>query len=632
MLCTGMSKSIPLVVGAAVGLASLAATSALVASASTPPAANAACTAVPDGATFVVAGPGGASIERAGGSEPLTLSVTSSLEKVVRGPDGTMWVQAFGERGVEIHRIGPDGAGETLAIGPNLVLGTAGWHDGRSAAAVIDHDFIRADGPDMTGSVRVEYADGTSADLAPSGGPEYGVISASLGAGQVLLGAWSDLTEAFAYHGADGTELTNWIDPTDNATYNAPPFYQAPAAALSDGHGTEELIWVEGPDTDGETNEVVGDWSLVAAAAVVGEELMRIDLGDPGDRLIHADYDGRFWVGSFADEVAEQADAPRLPNRVVVVDTDAETPAAVDAACAAGVAATLDRLGTAQPAPTSTTTTPSTAVAPASTSPQPTTATTAAPGQCGDYVTAGNDYPVERCEQGVAVHGVQVMLIHRGFDIEADGYFGPATDAAVRQFQANAGVAVDGLVGPNTWAALYDSTYLPGVDNNGNGTVDPWELVLDPGGSGDYAGLVFDETDDRSVITPEGEPIDGLRVRGGWLVSDPNAGPPLYSVKEVLGQSELMLWFSRSDGNRPDGTVLPWTVLDWISVPGADTGTIASSCDLDGVLDPTISGLIDGLVGGGTYTDIRAAWQFDISSGRIRDLDPARVTCLIEGD
>jgi peptidoglycan hydrolase-like protein with peptidoglycan-binding domain len=616
----GMYTTTTLLSAAAVCAAALTSAPA-VRSASTPPAPAPTCSAVPDGATLIAAGPNGASIERTGASEPLTLPVTSALEKVVRGPDGTMWVQAFGERGVEIHRVAPDGTGGMLAIAPNLRLGTAGWLDERSAVTVLDPDFIIPNEVEMHGAVRVEYADGESRDIGPAGGPEYGVMSASIGAGRVVLGAWSDLTEAFAFYGADGTELDNWADPTDNAPYAEPPNFQFPAAALSGGEGVEELLWVEGPDFAGPTTELSGGWNLVAATAVEGTELMRVDLGDQPGLLLDADWDGRFWVGTFAEPTDDSGETRPVPNRVIVVDTDAETPAPIDVGCAAGVTATLDRTGTPQPASSPAPTSPPTTSAPA---------TTAAPGQCDDYVGADNDYPIRRCEQGAPVHGVQLMLIHRGFDIEADGYFGQATDAAVRQFQANAGVAVDGLVGPNTWAALYDSTYLPGVDNNGK--VDPWELVLDPGGSGDYAGLVFDETDDRSVITPEGEPIDGLRVRGGWLVSDPNAGPPLYSVKEVLGQSELMLWFSRSDGNRPDGTVLPWTVLDWIAVPGADTGTIASSCDLDGVLDPTISGLINGLVGGGTYTDIRAAWQFDISSGQIRDLDPARVTCLIEGD
>jgi peptidoglycan hydrolase-like protein with peptidoglycan-binding domain len=37
-----------------------------------------------------------------------------------------------------------------------------------------------------------------------------------------------------------------------------------------------------------------------------------------------------------------------------------------------------------------------------------------------------------------------------------DGLFGPQTDHQVRQFQANENLAVDGVVGTNTWTALLD--------------------------------------------------------------------------------------------------------------------------------------------------------------------------------
>lgn len=49
---------------------------------------------------------------------------------------------------------------------------------------------------------------------------------------------------------------------------------------------------------------------------------------------------------------------------------------------------------------------------------------------------------------------VQLLLIGLGYDIEADGSFGPATEAAVRKYQEDAGLGVDGSVGPVTWARL----------------------------------------------------------------------------------------------------------------------------------------------------------------------------------
>ena len=55
---------------------------------------------------------------------------------------------------------------------------------------------------------------------------------------------------------------------------------------------------------------------------------------------------------------------------------------------------------------------------------------------------------------GWSVKALQLVL--RGWDpaLQVDGIFGPQTEAAVRNFQAAAHVAVDGIVGPVTWSWL----------------------------------------------------------------------------------------------------------------------------------------------------------------------------------
>ncbi len=64
-------------------------------------------------------------------------------------------------------------------------------------------------------------------------------------------------------------------------------------------------------------------------------------------------------------------------------------------------------------------------------------------------------------DRGQRVVQVQCMLAKRGYSVGSsgvDGDFGKATDAAVRSFQSDKGLEVDGQVGPNTWSALRSST------------------------------------------------------------------------------------------------------------------------------------------------------------------------------
>lgn len=58
--------------------------------------------------------------------------------------------------------------------------------------------------------------------------------------------------------------------------------------------------------------------------------------------------------------------------------------------------------------------------------------------------------------RGAGVRQLQQRLSERGLSPgPVDGDFGPKTDQVTRQFQGDQGVAVDGIVGPITWGALW---------------------------------------------------------------------------------------------------------------------------------------------------------------------------------
>ena len=69
-----------------------------------------------------------------------------------------------------------------------------------------------------------------------------------------------------------------------------------------------------------------------------------------------------------------------------------------------------------------------------------------------------------RSDSGDAVRDIQGRLLALGYRPQADpgGEFGPATEAAVREFQNDRGLTADGEVGPETWRVLYEAGYRLG--------------------------------------------------------------------------------------------------------------------------------------------------------------------------
>jgi len=70
---------------------------------------------------------------------------------------------------------------------------------------------------------------------------------------------------------------------------------------------------------------------------------------------------------------------------------------------------------------------------------------------------SGSISPFPLVREGDREHPVQTLqhlLRARNQSVDVDGIFGPKTDAAVRAFQMDNHLSVDGLVGPATWAEM----------------------------------------------------------------------------------------------------------------------------------------------------------------------------------
>lgn len=76
---------------------------------------------------------------------------------------------------------------------------------------------------------------------------------------------------------------------------------------------------------------------------------------------------------------------------------------------------------------------------------------------CGQELSAAYPGLLKKGAEGETVKAVQRMLMYLGYDVGdsgADGIFGSRTQNAVRRFQTVRGLTVDGVIGPETWAAL----------------------------------------------------------------------------------------------------------------------------------------------------------------------------------
>ena len=143
---------------------------------------------------------------------------------------------------------------------------------------------------------------------------------------------------------------------------------------------------------------------------------------------------------------------------------------------------------------------------------------------------------------GADVHRLQVLLVEMKLLDPAgiDGDFGPHTDVAVRSFQEGAGLGVDGIVGPLTWAALPVDPVTPqlAIGDNGiavaalqqglaaYGNEDP---ATNPGAiDGDFGPMT--DAAVRAYQSDRGVAVDGIVGDQTWWVPAGAAGATLASL------------------------------------------------------------------------------------------------------
>jgi peptidoglycan hydrolase-like protein with peptidoglycan-binding domain len=131
---------------------------------------------------------------------------------------------------------------------------------------------------------------------------------------------------------------------------------------------------------------------------------------------------------------------------------------------------------------------------------------------------------------GATVEWAQYLLVRRTLSYtRIDGIFGPVTAEAVEEFQRDAGLTVDGIVGPATWTAL-----------GGDGAQPP---VLRPGSHGTVVGrLQAALNEGRGDFAPSSDPVLATDGSYGPLTAAAVQGTQKRGAIDADGVVRLQTW------------------------------------------------------------------------------------------
>lgn len=115
----------------------------------------------------------------------------------------------------------------------------------------------------------------------------------------------------------------------------------------------------------------------------------------------------------------------------------------------------------------------------------------------------------------------QQRMSDRGSNITVDGLYGSQSAQIARQFQQEKGLAVDGIVGPDTWAATFDTNNatgsIPAPPNTSTPLSDPAQKLLDVARS--YIGVREQGGNNRGRQVEEFQRVIGGAEKEPWCMS-----------------------------------------------------------------------------------------------------------------
>jgi peptidoglycan hydrolase-like protein with peptidoglycan-binding domain len=192
--------------------------------------------------------------------------------------------------------------------------------------------------------------------------------------------------------------------------------------------------------------------------------------------------------------------------------------------------------------------------------------------------------------------GGSVSRLQSALHLEADGTFGPETEAAIRRLQARHGLTVDGVVGPATWSVLgikSDSTLKPpssavtqsASGSSGSSTGESSGVVARVIAAGDeIATRPYVFGGGHGSFQSSGYDCSGsvsYALHGGGLISAPEDSSELESYGDAGPGAHITIYanaehaFMVIDGKRFDTIALQETGTRWSSTMSSTGSYVA---------------------------------------------------------